>query len=114
MRLIFVTASVLAATLGAQPALAGPANDALVTEFVSYADLDLTLKADRAKLERRVRSTIKRFCPGVQEATPAPPSTDPKCFQAKLKEVRVQMDRAFAQADRGPSLAAARPSKSHR
>lgn len=114
MRLIFATATVLAANLSAAAACADQAIDAPVTEAVSFADLDLTSKSDRTTLQRRVRYTIGSLCPGDDGASPAPPFPESGCVRAKLKDARVQMDRAFARAERHPMLAAAPSGKSAR
>ena len=114
MKPTFVTASALALNFAAQPAHAAPADDGPVTETVSFADLDLSSRSDQAKLEKRVRSTIGRLCPGDNGASPASPSPDPTCFRVKLKDARAQMDRAIARANGGALFASAPPSAPHR
>lgn len=114
MRLTFVTATALALNFAAQPALAALAEDAQVTVRVGFADLDLTLESDRAKLENRVRSTVGRLCRGENGASPASPYPNAACFRAKMQDARVQMDRAIARANGGALFAAAPPSAPHR
>jgi UrcA family protein len=107
-QIIFLTtAAALAANLAA-PAVAAPAIDPVVSEAVSFADLNLTSKSDQARLERRVHLAVAGMCPGNDRASPAPPLPDPECFEATMKKVRPQMDRAIARANVGEALAAAK------
>jgi UrcA family protein len=107
MRTIIVATAAAAASLVATSAGAAPVRETVVNEVVSFADLNLTLKADQARLERRVRATIAALCPGDDRASPAPPLPDPLCFEAGLKANQPQIDRAIAQAMARSTLAQA-------
>ena len=105
-----VAAAGITAAWFATPANARPAwaNEATTTDSVQYGDLDLTSAKDQARLKRRINSVAYRLCLEVSGASPAPPPTDPTCFNEAMKDALAQMDRAIARASNGETRAAAK------
>lgn len=76
------------------------------SEEVPYADLDLVSAADRARLERRIRSAAHRLCLREDNGSPTA-NHDTSCFKAAIAGAVPQMERAVAAAHSRSTLASA-------
>lgn len=106
-------ATLTAATLSAAPALAQNIDELTVTghgpraqslsEAVSYADLDLTLRADRATLERRVSDTAGRLCDELNQDPASRHNLGKSCKDIAVRDAMGQVRQAFADASSSPA-----------
>lgn len=81
--------------------------DPVVTERISYADLDLGSAAGQNRLKDRISYAAYRLCLIDSSATPSPAIADPVCSRKVMNEGLAQMQRATARASSGPTLAQA-------
>jgi UrcA family protein len=111
----------LAAAVLAVPALAQTVDELTVTgravrnspqtlsETVSYADLNLTARRDRAILEQRISDAAGRVCDRLNEPRPSAGNLGHSCQEVAIRGVSDQMRLAFADARNMARLAAAAP-----
>lgn len=71
----------------------GPA----ATEFVTYADLDLSTAIGRRRLEHRVVAAVSSLCTEDSNGSPAA-YINSKCFRASVERAHAQMERAIGTA----------------
>lgn len=106
-------ATLAAATLSAAPALAQDIDTLTVTghgpraqslsEAVSYADLDLTQRADRATLQRRVSDTAGRLCNQLNQDPATHHNMGKSCKDVAIRDAMGQVRQAFADASSSPA-----------
>jgi len=121
MRFALTAAAGLAAAALSAPAFAQTAEELVVTghalrgapqslsETVSYADLDLTQKGQRAILERRISDAAGRICDRLNEARPSAGNLGHSCQEVAIRGASDQVRLAFADAREVSRLAAAAP-----
>jgi len=80
-----------------------------LSETVSYADLDLTQKSQRAILERRVSDAAGRICDRLNEARPGAANLGHSCQEVAVRNASDQMRLAYADAREVSRLAQAAP-----
>ena len=105
--LALATLTAAAALIGA-PALAQNLDELTVTghgpraqslsEAVSYADLDLTQRADRMRLERRVSDTATRLCDELHQDPASHHNMGASCKDVAIRDAMGQVRQAFADA----------------
>jgi UrcA family protein len=106
------TLTAAAALIGA-PALAQNLDELTVTghgpraqslsEAVSYADLDLTRRADRATLQRRVSDTAGRLCNELNQDPASRHNMGKSCKDVAMRDAMGQVRQAFADASSSPA-----------
>jgi UrcA family protein len=110
LALVTVTA---AAVCAAAPALAQAIDEVTVTghgpramslsETVSYADLDLNLRADRDRLMRRVNDTAGRLCDQLNQDPASHHNMGKSCKDVAVRDAMGQVRQAFADASSSPA-----------
>ena len=113
MRYLALATLTAAAALCAAPALAQTIDELTVTghgprarslsEAVSYADLDLTLRADRATLQRRVSDTAGRLCNELNQDPASHHNMGKSCKDIAIRDAMGQVRQAFADASSSPA-----------
>jgi UrcA family protein len=113
MRYLALATFTAAAALSAAPALAQDIDTLTVTghgpraqslsEAVSYADLDLTLRADRATLQRRVSDTAGRLCDELNQDPATHHNMGKSCKDVAIRDAMGQVRQAFADASASPA-----------
>ncbi len=108
MRYLPLAILTAAAALAAAPALAQSLDELTVTghgaraqslsEGVSFADLNLNLRADRNILERRVSDTAGRLCDELNQDPASHHNMGRSCKDAAIRGAMDQMHQAFADA----------------
>ena len=111
--LALATLTAAAALCAAAPALAQNIDELTVTghgpraqslsEAVSYADLDLTLRADRAALQRRVSDTAGRLCDQLNQDPATHHNMGKSCKEVAIRGAMDQVRQAFADAGTSPA-----------
>jgi UrcA family protein len=101
-------ATLTAAALLSAPALAQNIDELTVTghgpraqtlsEAVSYADLDLTLRGDRDTLRRRVSDTAGRLCNQLNQDPASHHNMGKSCKDVAIRGAMDQVRQAFADA----------------
>lgn len=104
-----------AALCAAAPALAQPIDEVTVTghgphamslsDTVSYADLDLNLRADRDHLLRRVSDTAERLCSELNQDPASFHNMGKSCQDVAIRGAMDQVRQAFADASANPAYA---------
>ncbi len=69
-----------------------------LTDTVSYADLDLTQRADRRTLERRVSDTAGRLCDELRQDPASHHNMGTSCKDIAIRDAMGQVRQAFADA----------------
>jgi UrcA family protein len=82
----------------------GPRAQSL-SEAVSYADLDLTLRGDRATLQRRVSDTANRLCNALNQDPASRHNMGKSCKDIAVRDAMGQVRQAFADASASPGYA---------
>jgi UrcA family protein len=113
MRHLALATLTAAAALAGAPALAQNLDELTVTghgpraqslsEAVSYADLDLTLRADRATLQRRVSDTAGRLCDQLNQDPATHHNMGKSCKDIAIRGALDQVRQAFADAGTSPA-----------
>src|SRR5579859_6625424 len=113
MRYLALATLTAAAALAAAPALAQNIDELTVTghgpraqslsEAVSYADLDLTQRADRATLQRRVSDTAGRLCNQLNQDPATHHNMGKSCKDIAIRDAMGQVRQAFADASSSPA-----------
>ena len=113
MRYLALATLTAAAALAGAPAFAQTVDELTVTghgpraqslsETVSYADLDLTLRADRATLERRVSDTANRLCNALNQDPASHHNMGKSCKDIAIRDAMGQVRQAFADAGTSPA-----------
>jgi UrcA family protein len=75
----------------------GPHTQTL-TDTVSYADLDLTQRADRMRLEHRVSDTAIRLCDELHQDPASLHNMGASCKDVAIRDAMGQVRQAFADA----------------
>jgi UrcA family protein len=106
-------ATLTAAALAAVPAFAQPLDELTVTshgpramslsDTVSYADLDLTLRADRDRLLTRVSDTAGRLCDQLDQDPASNHNIGKSCKDVAIRGAMGQVRQAFADAGSNPA-----------
>ena len=106
---IALAADLIAASLATAANADPPRNKVpMVTEQVSYADLDLASAAGQKRLKDRISFAAYRLCLVDMPASPSPPIADPICFRNAVNGASAQMQRAVARASSGSAATEAR------
>ncbi|HLO19602.1 MAG TPA: UrcA family protein [Sphingomicrobium sp.] len=109
MKLIFIVtaagafATSLATTANADPAWQEP----MVSEQVSFADLNLGSSHDQQRLRDRISFAAYRLCLVDPGASPSPAFADAGCFRWVVSDGLAQMVKAVAAAENHQTLASA-------
>src|SRR5579859_1433853 len=113
MRYLALATLTAAAALAAAPALAQNIDELTVTghgpraqslsEAVSYADLDLTQRADRATLQRRVSDTAGRLCNQLNQDPATHHNMGKSCKDIAIRDAMGQVRQAVADASSSPA-----------
>jgi UrcA family protein len=112
MRYLALATLTAAAALAAAPSFAQSVEELTVTghgpmlhdrpmtmsQTVSYADLDLSLRSDRHRLERRINVTAGRICDRLNEARPSAANLGRSCQEIAVRDAMGQVREAFADA----------------
>jgi UrcA family protein len=69
-----------------------------LSDTVSYADLDLTLRADRMTLEHRVSDTAGRLCDELHQDPASLHNMGTSCKDVAIRDAMGQVRQAFADA----------------
>lgn len=90
-------------------AIAAPsrAAETPATILVAFSARDLASPAGQAKVRSNIIWAATAVCAGDEGASPAPPPVDRQCYQAAVGSSLGQLDRAIAQAGKGPSASMA-------
>jgi UrcA family protein len=97
-------AASFATTAGANPP---GRDDQIVSEQVSYADLDLSSAAGQKRLKDRISFAAYGLCLVDAGASPSPAFADPRCFQRVMSDGLAQMQQAVAGMEKQQTLASA-------
>jgi UrcA family protein len=114
MRLLALATLTAAAALAAgAPALAQNFDEVTVTshgpramslsDTVSFSDLDLTLRADRDRLLRRVSDTASRLCDELNQDPASNHNIGKSCKDVAIRGAMGQVHQAFADASSNPA-----------
>jgi UrcA family protein len=113
MRYLALATLTATAALVAAPALAQNIDELTVTghgpraqslsEAVSYADLDLNLRADRATLQRRVSDTAGRLCDQLNQDPASRHNMGKSCKDIAVRDAMGQVRQAYADASSSPA-----------
>jgi UrcA family protein len=74
-----------------------------LSEAVSYADLDLTPRADRATLQRRISDTAGRLCDQLNQDPASRHNMGRSCKDVAVRDAMGQVRQAFADASASPA-----------
>jgi UrcA family protein len=74
-----------------------------LSEVVSYADLDLNLRADRDRLVRRVNDTAGRLCDQLNQDPASHHNIGKSCKDVAVRDAMGQVRQAFADASSSPA-----------
>jgi len=96
-------ASSLATTATAEPSWKEP----MVSEQVSYADLNLGSSDGQQRLKDRISLAAYQLCLVDPGASPSPAYPDTRCFRRVMSEGLAQMANAVAAAENHQTLASA-------
>lgn len=109
MKSIFImSAAGAVASLLASTAIAGPSGkEPVVTEQISYADLNLGSSHDQKRLRDRISFAAYRLCLVETGASPSPALADGRCARRVMDEGLAQMAKAVAATDNHQMLASA-------
>jgi UrcA family protein len=113
MRYLALATLAAATALAAVPAFAQPLDEVTVTshgpramslsDTVSYADLDLTLRADRDRLLTRVSNTAGRLCDQLDQDPASNHNIGKSCKDVAIRGAMGQVRQAFADAGSNPA-----------
>ena len=109
MKLIVIVAAAgaFASSLGTS-AIAGHSwTEPLVSEQVSYADLNLGSSDGQQRLRNRISFAAYRLCLVDPGASPSPAVADARCFQRAMNDGLAQMAKAVAATQNHQMLASA-------
>jgi UrcA family protein len=111
--LALATLTAAAALVTGAPAFAQSLDEVTVTghgpramslsDTVSYADLDLTLRADRDRLARRVSDTAGRLCDQLDQDPASNHNIGKSCKDVAIRGAMGQVRQAFADAGSNPA-----------
>jgi UrcA family protein len=106
--IVIVTAAAAIASSLASTAIAGSlGKDPVVTEQISYADLNLSSSHDQQRLRDRISFAAYRLCLIDPGASPSPALADDSCARRVRDQGLAQMARAVAAVDNHQMLASA-------
>ncbi|WP_293371539.1 UrcA family protein [Phenylobacterium sp.] len=113
MRNLALATLTAAALCAGAPALAQGLDELTVTghgpramslsDTVSYADLDLTLRSDRDRLLRRVNDTAGRLCDQLNQDPASNHNIGKSCKDVAVRDAIGQVRQAFADAGSNPA-----------
>lgn len=92
--------STLLLPLGAVGVHSAPARaDTTISQRVNYADLDLTSEAGRARLQQRIRWTVRGICGANVPSEPIRVYSVRRCINEAMESAGKQVFYAVAQAE---------------
>lgn len=107
-RIVIVTAAGAIASSLATAAMADPSwQEPMVSEQVSYADLNLGSSDGQQRLRDRISFAAYRLCLVDPGASPSPAVADVRCFRRVVNEGLAQMAKAVTVAENHQRLALA-------
>jgi UrcA family protein len=90
--------------------LAAPVEIVSITRRISYADLDLTSRANAREFQKRIRETAVALCQAIDQKRPLSSSPEARrsCIKDATARVLIQVRAAVAAADKRVSSGASR------
>lgn len=103
---VIVTAAAAVASSLATPANADKSwTEPMVSEQITYADLNLSSSGGQQRLRNRISYAAYRLCLLDPGASPSPAAADVRCFRQVMNDGLVQMAKAVAAGENHQTLA---------